>query len=53
MLTNDDRSSIQVLGLVETLVFRKGIDGYVRLSPGFKVRQALAERSTISRTLIS
>ena len=50
MLTDNDRSPIQVLGFVEALVFGEGIDRYVRLPPGFEVCQALARR-IISKTL--
>ena len=45
LLTDDDRSSIQILCRVESLVFCKGIDGYIRLSPRFKVSQALVKKS--------
>jgi hypothetical protein len=48
VLTDDHRSPIQVLGLVESLVFREGIDWYIRLSPRFEVSQALEKGSPIN-----
>lgn len=52
VLTDDNRSPIQILGLVEPLVFCEGIDGYVRLSPRFEVCQTLVKRGPVSGTLV-
>jgi hypothetical protein len=51
VLTDDDGSPIQVLCLFEPLVLCEGINGYIRLSPSFKVCQTLVKRGTVSETL--